>query len=81
MQYRRLIMFFKKSFWSSKNIIFIIFVIAMLFLLPKTVSILLLFFGAYVIACALNPYVNKLQKKMNRTLASALVMCISLICI
>lgn len=74
-------MFFKKSFWSSKNIIFIIFVIAMLFLLPKTVSILLLFFGAYVIACALNPYVNKLQKKMNRTLASALVMCISLICI
>ena len=72
-------MFFKKSFWTSKNIIFIIFVLTMLFILPKTISILLLFFGAYVIACALNPYVNNLEKKMNRTLASTLVMSISLV--
>lgn len=72
-------MFFKKSFWSGKNIIFIIFVVCLLFLIPKITSILLLFFGAYVIACALNPYVNKLQKKMSRTLATTIVLSVSLI--
>ena len=33
----------------------------------------MLFFGAYVIACALVPYINKLEKKMKRSLAVALV--------
>ena len=65
----------KKSFWTTKNIIFTILVIVLLLMLPKIVGILMLFFGAYVIACALNPYVGKLMLKMkNRTVAASLVL-------
>lgn len=65
----------KKSFWTTKNIIFTILVIVLLLMLPKIVGILMLFFGAYVIACALNPYVSKLMLKMkNRTVAASLVL-------
>lgn len=66
---------FGKRFLTSKNLIFIGLVIVLLLILPKIVGILLLFFGAYVIACALNPYVTKLMLKMkNRTAASSLVL-------
>ena len=42
----------------------------------------MLFFGAYVIACALNPYVTKLMVKMkNRTAASSLVILSSVLAI
>lgn len=65
----------KKRFWTTKNIIFTILVIVLLLMLPKIVGILMLFFGAYVIACALNPYVSKLMKKMkNRTVAASIVL-------
>ena len=63
-----------KRFFSTKNIIFTILVIVLLLILPKIVGILLLFFGAYVIACALNPYVTKLMKTMNRSAASSVVL-------
>ncbi len=62
-----------KTFWNSKNIIFLISVIILLFLLPKITGILMLFFAAYVLACALNPYVIKLSGKMNRTAAASVV--------
>lgn len=63
-----------KRFLTSKNLIFTGLVIVLLLILPKIVGILMLFFGAYVIACALNPYVTKLMVKMkNRTAASSLV--------
>ena len=56
-----------------KYIVFIILAILLLLFLPKVVGILLLFFASYVIAAALNPYVNKLQNKMNRSAAATLV--------
>lgn len=62
-----------KRLWTTKNIIFSILVIALLFLLPKISGILMLFFAAYVIACAMNPYVVKLSAKMDRNAASSLV--------
>lgn len=65
---------FNKRFWTGKNIIFIILVISLLLILPKIIGILLLFFGAYVLACALNPFVTKLMNKMSRPLASSIVM-------
>ena len=64
---------FNKRFFSGKNIIFLGLVVALLLVLPKIVGILMLFFASYVLACALNPYVTKLMKKMNRTAASTLV--------
>ncbi len=63
-----------KRFFTGKNIIFIGLVIILLLMLPKIIGVLMLFFGAYVIACALNPYVTKLMKKMNRTTASSVVL-------
>lgn len=65
----------KKRFWTTKNIIFTILVIVLLLMLPKIIGILMLFFGAYVIACALNPYVRRLMQKMkNRTAAASIVL-------
>ena len=62
-----------KEFWTPKNIIFLILVIIVLLFVPKIMGILLLFFASYVIAAALNPYVNRLQKKMSRGLAATTV--------
>lgn len=72
---------FSKRFWTGKNIIFTILVIVLLLILPKTINILMLFFGAYVLACALNPFVNKLMKTMSRTAASSVVMFSSILAI
>ena len=72
---------FGKRFWTSKNIIFTVLVIALLLVFPKIVGILMLFFGSYVIACALNPFVTKLMNKMSRTLASSIVMFSSILAI
>lgn len=63
-----------KNLQNSKNIIFLILAIILLIFIPKIVGILLLFFAAYVMAAALNPYVNKLQKKFNRGIATSLVL-------
>ena len=72
----------KKRFWTTKNIIFTILVICLLLLLPKIIGILMLFFGAYVIACALNPFVRKLMIRMNnRSVASSLVLFGSVACV
>ncbi len=62
-------------FFSVKNIAFLTGVIVLLFIIPKIVGIVLLFFAAYVIACAMDPFVDKLQVKLkdNRTLASIIV--------
>ncbi len=62
-----------KDFWTPKNIVFLILVVILLILIPKITGILLLFFASYVIAAALNPYVNKLQDKMSRGLAATTV--------
>lgn len=72
----------KKRIWTTKNIIFAILVICLLLILPKIIGILMLFFGAYVIACALNPFVRKLMLKMkNRTAASSVVVFGSIACV
>ena len=68
-----------KRFFTGKNIIFLALVIILLLILPKIIGVLMLFFGAYVIACALNPYVTKLMKKMNRTPASSVVLMASVL--
>lgn len=66
-------MFFK-DYITIKNIIFLIVVIFILHFLSQIEGITLLFFASYVIACSLNPTVNKLEKKMNRYVATSLVL-------
>lgn len=62
-------------FFSVKNVAFIAGVAILLFIIPKIMGIVLLFFAAYVIACAMDPFVDKVQLKLkdNRTLAAVLV--------
>lgn len=66
-------MFFK-DYVTTKNIIFFILVVICLKFLSQIVGIALLFFSSYIIACSLNPLVDKLSKKMNRGVASSITL-------
>ena len=67
--------FFKK-YITAKNVIFFIIAILFLIFITKIKDIAILFFASYVIACSMNPLVDKLvsSKKMNRELASTIVL-------
>ena len=65
---------FVRKYITVKNIIFFIIAILFLIFITKIKDIAILFFASYVIACSLNPLVDKLNKKMNRSLASSLVL-------
>jgi len=58
---------------SSQNIIFLIGLIIYGICLFTITDIALMLFVTYVIACALNPLVDKLEKKMSRNLAAGIV--------
>ena len=57
----------------SQNIIFLLGVIVYIICLFTITDIALMFFATYVIASALNPIVNKLEKKCNRNIAAVIV--------
>jgi len=57
----------------SQNIIFLIGIIVYTICLFTITDIALMLFVTYVIACALNPLVDKLEKKCNRNIAAAIV--------
>ena len=57
----------------SQNIIFLLGVIVYIICLFTITDIALMFFATYVVACALNPIVDKLEKKRNRNIAAAIV--------
>ena len=64
-------------FWSKninlKNIMFIILVIFLVWFIIQIKSIALLAFASFVLACSLNPAVDRLSKYMSRGLASTIV--------
>lgn len=62
-----------KKYFTTNNIIFLILVIIVLAFLAQIKVIALLFFASFVIACSLNPVVDKLEKKMKRYTAASLV--------
>ena len=71
---------FVRKYITVKNIIFFIIAILFIIFVTKIKDIAILFFASYVIACSLNPLVDKLSaKKMNRPLASGLVLGVVLI--
>ena len=59
---------------NAKNIIFFVIVILFLVFIPKIKDVAILFFASYVIACSLNPLVDKFSKKLSRRIVSALVL-------
>ena len=58
---------------NSQNIIFLLGVIVYIICLFTITDIALMLFATYVIACALNPLVDKLEKKCNRKIAASIV--------
>ena len=62
-----------KKLGTNQNIIFLIGLIIYGICLFTITDIALMLFVTYVIACALNPLVDKLEKKCNRNLAAAIV--------
>lgn len=65
---------FFKNHMTLKNVIFFIIAILFLVFLTKIKDIAILFFASYVIACSLNPVVDKLAGKVNRGFAAGLVL-------
>lgn len=59
---------------TVKNIVFLAVIIAFVVLIFKNIEIFILFFASIVIACSLNPLVQKLEGKLGRNLASAIVL-------
>lgn len=66
---------FSKDSITVKNIIFLIMVILLIKFVSQISAIAMLFFAAYVLACSLNPLVDKFSTKMNRPLAASIVTC------
>ena len=62
-----------KKIGNSQNLIFLIGIIFYTICLFTITDIALMLFVTYVVACALNPLVDKLEKKCNRNLAAAIV--------
>lgn len=68
-----------KKHFTNKNIIFLILVLVILAFLSKITVIALLFFASFVIACSLNPIVDKLETKIKRPTAASLVLFATLV--
>ena len=65
---------FSKNSITVKNIIFLIMVILLIKFISKITPIAMLFFAGYVLACSLNPLVDKFETKMSRPLATSIVL-------
>src|SRR5574344_2882233 len=65
---------FGKDYMTKKNIIYVLLVVILLVFVTKISDIALLFFASYVLACSLNPLVDLISKKMNRCIASTVVL-------
>lgn len=64
-----------KRLLNIKTIIFTILILAILLVIPKILGLLMLLFASFVLAAALNPFVNKLQSKIKvRSIASLMVL-------
>ena len=68
-----------QKYITAKNIIFFLIAILFLIFITKIKDVAILFFAAYVVACSLNPAVDKLSTKIKRSLAAALVLLIVLL--
>ncbi len=62
-----------KSCFTTKNISFLVFILFLIFCIIKMTDIALLIFASYVIACSINPLVDKLSNKLPRAVATILV--------
>lgn len=69
-------MFTRKNL-NLKYIMFTILVLFVIWAMVQIKELVILFFGAFVIACSLNPIVDKMEQKMSRTMATTIVLLVS----
>ena len=62
-----------KKYLNFKNVTFSLIVLLFLFFIFKCKDIAIMFFASYVIACSLNPIVDKLSEKLPRGTAANIV--------
>lgn len=70
-----------QKYLTTKNIIFFIVMILLIKFIASIKDIAILFFASYVIACSLNPLVDKISKKFNRTVSAGIVLFLLLVVI
>lgn len=71
-----------KKILNPKTVIFLVLILILLFLTPKISGLLMLLFASYVLAAALNPFVNKLEEKIkNRAAAASIIVITSIIAV
>ena len=70
---------FSQKYLTPKNVFFGIVAILLLLFITKIPDIAVMFFASFVIACSMEPLVQKLSNKMSRATASALVILGSLL--
>ncbi len=58
---------------TVKNIACVLLLILLLLFIPQVVGIFLLFYAAFVVTSSMEPFIEKLQKFMNRKAAAAIV--------
>lgn len=63
-----------QKYITAKNIIFFILAVLFIIFISKISEIAIMFFASFVIACSLEPIVQKLEKKFKRSTSCAMVL-------
>jgi predicted PurR-regulated permease PerM len=66
-----------RKFLNPKILIFTILTLIILFFMPKILGLLMILFASFVIAAALNPFVNKIQNKVKNRAGAAVITVLS----
>lgn len=66
-----------KELLTAKYIFFLALLVICIYFISQAKEVALLFFGAYVITCSLNPLVDKLSKKIKRGAAAGTVVLVA----
>lgn len=64
---------------TTKYILFLIVAVLFIWAISQIKEVALIFFGSFVIACSINPIVDKLSKKIPRSISTFLVIIIAVI--
>ena len=70
---------FTQKYLTPKNVLFAIALILFLIFISKIPDIAIMFFASFVIACSMEPLIQKLSTKMSRATASAVVLLCALL--
>lgn len=62
-----------KKWFTIKNIVCVLLLIAVVLFIPQIIGIFLLFYSAFVVTSSMEPFIEKLQKFMNRKIAATIV--------